>query len=130
MNRRTFRLVNNAVRQRAIDEIWGSPDGYIVVIQEETRNLSQNSLLHSTLSDIAKQVTWHGKKLEPDVWKRLCMAAWLREMGQDPALVPALDGRGMDVVFERTSKLSKSQCKELIEWCFAFGAEHGVQFGA
>jgi hypothetical protein len=44
-----------------------------------------------------------------EVWKRLCMASWLREQGEKPLMIPALDGHGFDVVFEKTSKLSKKQ---------------------
>lgn len=94
----------------------------------ERRNGEQNKLLHAVLSDIARQVEWHGQKFSVDVWKRLCTAAWLRENNQKPMMVPALDGYGVDVIFERTSRLSKKQCAELTEWCLAFGAEHGVEF--
>lgn len=85
-------------------------------------------MLHSCLSDIAEQVEWHGKKLDLDVWKRLCTAAWLRELGESPELIPALDGKGFDVIFERTSKMTVKQMTSLIEWCLAFGAQNGVAF--
>jgi hypothetical protein len=92
------------------------------------RTLAQNALLHSILTDISKQVEWHGNLLSVVVGKRLCMAAWLREINQQPLLIPAIDGQGIDIVFEHTSSLSLRQCAELIEWCYAFGAEHDVKF--
>ena len=100
----------------------------VLEIRPEKRSDAQNRLLHSVLQDIAQQVDWHGKKFDVVTWKRLCMAAWLREAGGNPELIPALDGSGFDVIYERTSKLNKTQCSELIEWCFAFGADHGVKF--
>ena len=100
----------------------------VLEIRPERRSDAQNRLLHSVLQDIAQQVDWHGKKFDVVTWKRLCMAAWLREAGGNPELIPALDGSGFDVIYERTSKLNKTQCSELIEWCFAFGADHGVKF--
>jgi hypothetical protein len=100
----------------------------VLEIKPATRSLQQNALLHAALTDISQQVEWMGKKLSVEIWKRLCMAAWLREKKEQPMLIPALDGNGFDVVFEKTSKLSTTQCSELVEWCFAFGAEHGVKF--
>lgn len=94
------------------------------------RTIAQNARLHAVLTDISKQVEWHGAHLSVDVWKRLCMAAWLRERSEQPLLVPAIDGHGVDIVFERTSKLSPKQCSELVEWCLCFGAEHDVKFKA
>jgi hypothetical protein len=100
----------------------------VLTVCEETRSLEQNALLHAALTDIANQTEWMGRKLSVEVWKRLCMASWLREKGEQPMLIPALDGNGFDVIFEKTSKLSVAQCSELLEWCFAFGAEHNVKF--
>lgn len=102
----------------------------VLSLTEETRSNEQNAILHAVLTDIANQIDWHGKKLNPDIWKRLCVASWLREKNQSPVLIPALDGSGFDVVYEKTSKLTVTQCSELLEWCFAFGAEHGVKFRA
>lgn len=99
-----------------------------IVVGPPGRNLDQNAMLHALLMDIAAQVEWVGQKLSVDVWKRLCTAAWMRERNAQPLLVPALDGHGVDIIYEKTSKLSVTQCSELIEWCFAFGAEHNVRF--
>lgn len=93
-----------------------------------TRSLEQNAKLHSCLADISKQVEWHGQRFSTTTWKRLCVAAWLRESGESPELVPALDGNGFDVIYEKTSKLSLTQCSSLIEWVIAFGTERGVSF--
>jgi hypothetical protein len=102
----------------------------VVDVRPETRSLEQNALLHAALSDIASQLEWHGKKLNIEVWKRLCVASWLRERKESPDLIPALDGNGFDVIYEKTSKLSTTQCSDLVEWCFAFGVENGVKFRA
>lgn len=94
----------------------------------EIRNDDQNRKLHACLNDLAKQVPWHGQKLPAGVWKRLCTAAWLREEGERPIMVPALDGIGVDVIYERTSKLSRKRMAGLIEWILAFGSEHAVEW--
>ena len=92
------------------------------------RSLSQNAKLHSILNDISEQVVWQGMKFSVTVWKRLCMASYLREKGKSPLLIPALDGEGIDIVYERSSRLSVETMSELIEWCYCFGAENGVMF--
>jgi hypothetical protein len=100
----------------------------VLTLAPETRSSEQNRLLHAALTDISQQVEWKGQKFTVEIWKRLCVAAWLREKKEQPMLIPALDGNGFDVIFERTSKLSNTQCSELLEWCFAFGADHEVKF--
>jgi hypothetical protein len=78
------------------------------------------------LSDLAKQVEWHGQKFTGEVWKRLCVASYLRENNESPILVPSLDGNGVDIIYEKTSKMSKKVMSELIEWVSCFGAENNV----
>ncbi len=99
-----------------------------IVIKDQDRSSEQNKKLHACLSDIAKQVEHAGKKWDVLIWKRLLTAAWLRESGEQPQLIPAVDGNGFDVVYERTSRLSVKQCASLLLWIEAFGAEHGVRW--
>lgn len=101
-----------------------------VTIKDADRSSEQNRLLHKLLNQVSEQVEWHGKKLSVTVWKRLCTAAWLRESGHNPLLVPALDGQGFDLIFEHTSKLNVSQCASLITWIEVFGTESGVKWAA
>ncbi|CAM3896793.1 P21 prophage-derived protein NinB [Pseudomonas reidholzensis] len=105
---------------------FGKPK--VIVIKDQDRSGEQNKKLHACLSDIAKQVEHAGKKWDVLIWKRLLTAAWLRESGEQPQLIPAVDGNGFDVVYERTSKLSVKQCASLLEWIQAFGAEHQVRW--
>ncbi len=95
-------------------------------IGEETRSLSQNAKLHALIDEIARQCEWAGRKWDAETWKRLLVASWMRANGQQLLVVPALDGAGVDVVFARTSKLSKAECSELLEYVQAWAAEHGV----
>ena len=122
-----WRLVHPTARRLAKEAIDAAPDGFVVTIKEPTRSLEQNALLHSLLTAILKQVTWHSQKFSVLTWKRLCTAAWLREMGASPEMIPALDGQGFDVIFERTSTLTVKQLSSLVEWVTAFAAEHGVK---
>lgn len=101
-----------------------------IVIKDLDRSAEQNKLLHARLTDIASQVEHAGKKWDVLIWKRLLTAAWLREAGERPQMIPALDGHGFDVVYERTSKLTVKQCAELLDWIECFGGEHQVRWTA
>ena len=96
--------------------------------KRQTRSMLQNALLHAVLTDISKQVKWHGQSFDVVTWKRLCMASWLREKNEQPQLIPALDGKGFDIIFERTSQLNTKDCADFCTWCIAFGDEHNVKF--
>ena len=98
----------------------------VVEIRPETRSTAQNARLHAMLGDIARQVEWAGKKRDTDTWKRLLTAAWLRARGESVELLPAIDGHGVDVVFRRTSKLTRAECSELCEYVMAWCSEHDV----
>lgn len=92
----------------------------VLELRPETRNDEQNRLLHATLTEIAKTREWAGKKRDIEVWKRLLTAAWLRARGESVEILPALDGHGVDVVFRRTSSLTKAECAELITFIQAW----------
>lgn len=98
----------------------------VLEIRPEKRSDAQNRLLHACLSEISKQVEWAGCKRDVDTWKRLLTAAWLRARGEPIEMLPALDGHGVDIVFRRTSQLTKAECAELSEFVMAWAAERGI----
>lgn len=125
-----FKLQTESDRNRLIGAITGldlSRPRH-VTIDDEQRSDEQNKKLHACLKDIAAHVDHAGRKWDIAIWKRLCVAAWLRERGASIQMIPAIDGNGIDVLYEPTSKLSKKKCAELIEWVQAFGAEHQVKW--
>lgn len=124
----TFRLVHDTARHAAREAVRRAPEGFVCVVRPPNRTLDQNAALHSAFAELAKQCEWKGHRLDTDIWKRLCVAAWLRERGEQPEMIPALDSKGFDVIYERTSKLTVAQCSELLDWVYAFGAQNGVTF--
>lgn len=129
-----IRLGSETHKQFVASLILQTPSGHYVTIEAPRRSLDQNAAIHAKLTDIAEQLAWppppanHGLKFSVTVWKRLTMAAWLREEGETPQLVPALDGNGFDIIYEHTSKLSVAQAGRFLEWISAFGAQNGVEF--
>jgi hypothetical protein len=99
-----------------------------VTVEPERRNADQNAMLHALLSEIADRIEWAGKKRDTETWKRLMTAAWLRARGESIEVLPAIDGHGIDVVFRRTSSLTKSECAELIDFVTAWAVQNGVEF--
>jgi len=97
-------------------------DGYVVTVSEPKRSLAQNALMWALLTDLAEQVNWHGSKLTAENWKDVCTAALKR---QD--VVPGIDG-GFVVLGTSTSKMTKLEMNELIEFIYHFGSTKGVQF--
>lgn len=93
-----------------------------VSIKTETRSTAQNSILWSILSDVSKQVEWHGQKLDDEAWKDMATAALKRQR-----VVPGIDG-GFVVLGTRTSKMTVAEMSELIEFLHAFGDERGVRW--
>ena len=98
-----------------------------VELRHEKRSLAENRMLHALLSEISRKVEWAGKKRDPETWKRLLTAAWCRARGEHVEMLPALDGHGVDIVFRRTSQLTRSECAELIEYVLAWAIDQGVK---
>jgi hypothetical protein len=116
-------LAHPTARARAIIAVTDAPEGYVVVIKPPSRNLDQNAKLHSLIGEIAMAVEWAGKLRDAETWKRLVVASWLRAEGESIEVLPALDGKGVDLVYSPTSSLSKAQCSSLIEFIQAWMAE-------
>jgi NinB protein len=134
--RLTLALYNAQQAHRAFGNAWEHAKALLMAghrltleIKPETRSSPQNARLHAMLTELSNRTAWHGEKLPMETWKRLCMAAWMREERQSPQLVPALDGNGVDIIYERTSKLSKAEMGRLMEWVEAFAAEQGINLG-
>lgn len=94
-----------------------------VVIQAPRRSLDQNAKLWAVLSDVSRQVDWHGQRLSKEEWKDVMTAALKRQK-----VVPGLDG-GFVVLGTSTRRMSKQEFSDLLELIQAFGAEQGVEWG-
>lgn len=133
--RLVLRLYNAQQGHQAIQQAWAHAKGWLLAggqrlvleIKQETRSDKQNRLLHAMLGDIAAQVEWAGAKRDAEVWKRLLVAAWCRARREQVELLPALDGHGVDIVFRRTSQLTRGECAELCDFIGAWCAENGVE---
>ena len=94
------------------------------------RSDPQNRLLHAMLSDIAKQKQWAGQWLNVEDWKRLMVAAFARAQKDSLRILPAIDGQGFDVLYRRTSRMTKKEMIDLIEFVAWWCAENEVAVAA
>ena len=115
-----------SAKDRALLTKWAqqAPFGTRVEWKAPRRSNDQNSFLWAALTDIAMQVTWHGRMLSADKWKILFMDA----LNHDADLAPRINGEGMVNIGMSSSDLTKAEFSDLLEILLAFGAEHGVQF--
>ena len=134
-DRLALRLHNAQQAHGAMQQAWAHVKGWlcaggaslVLEVKQETRSYRQNRFLHAMLGDIAAQVEWAGKKRDAEVWKRLLVAAWCRARREHVELLPALDGHGVDIVFRRTSQLTRAECAELCDFIQAWAVEQGVE---
>ena len=123
-----FLTSDHKSRSLACEFILNQPGKLIITVDEPKRSLVRNAQLHAILQDIAEQVCWHGEYYDIDDWKRMLTAGWMRATGRSVKFVPAVDGSGTDVLYQRTSKLTEAECRELIQYIYAWGVDQNVRF--
>lgn len=109
-------------RKVAHDLIERAPQGAMMEIKPPKRSGDQNRKMWALLGDVSRAKP-QGREHTPEVWKSLFMNA----LGYEVRFVMGLSGEPFPIGF-RTSRLSKEQMSELIEFIYAYGAEHGVRW--
>ena len=129
MERLHYRLTDPQRAYQAMVDVWVQIKPILMAghalaleVRQETRSTAQNAILWSILGDVSKQVEWHGQRLDAESWKYMASAALKKQR-----VVPGIDG-GFVVLGQRTSKMTKAEMSEMIEFLYAFGAQHGVQW--
>jgi hypothetical protein len=122
MEKRIFRITPTN-RCHVAEQVSNLPEGYVIKTGPPTRSLEANAALWAMLTDVSKQVVWHGRKLDAESWKHIFSSS-LRK--QD--VVPNLDGTGFVVMGVSTSSMSKREMSDLLELIQAFGAQNNVKF--
>lgn len=123
MSRALLIVRHDLDRQRAASWCHKAPVGTRIEFKQAKRSLDQNSLLWARLTEIARQVEWHGQKLSPADWKDMFTAS-LRKA----RVVPGLDPGGFVLLGLHTSDMSKEEMTTLLDLIDAFAAERGVRF--
>lgn len=124
MSRVTVLLTGRETRERVINWVRKAPVNTRVELKEAKRTVPQNDRFWASLTDVARQVEWHGVRLSADDWKLVFMDALKQEM----RLVPNIAGTGFINLGRSSSDLSKAEMSDMLEMIYAFGANYGVTF--
>ena len=123
MGRMLTIIYNETERQRALNYILRAPLESRVEIRGPKRTTEQNDRMWAMLTDIVKQrMTCQGREFDTDSWKAIFMQA----LGHEVKTLPNLDTEGFFVVGHSSSKLSKAEMGDLIDFITAWGNENGV----
>jgi hypothetical protein len=125
MSRAVIVLHSQIEKARARAWIDQAAWGTRVTFAGPKRTLPQNERMWAMLTDVARQVKWHGQKLSPDDWKVVFLSALKAEL----RMVPNLDGNGFVHLGRSSSVLSVDEMSDLMALIEAFGAREGVVFG-
>ncbi len=127
MTKRLLILTDDSVRLRAMEAIRDAPQGSAVRIGPADRTQSQNSAMWPILECFSKQLLWpvNGEmvKMDSDEWKDVLTAAFRQETVR---LAQGLNG-GVVMLGSRTSKFSKAEFSEWIEFLLATAALKGIK---
>lgn len=103
---------------------------WVLKIIPETRTMAQNRLMWPILQEFSKQLDWpvDGRmcKMEPEEWKDVLTAAF---KGESMRLASGLNG-GVVLLGQRTSKFTKAEFVQWIEFLYATAADRDVKLPA
>ena len=120
MTGQTVQLFGAASRAMAKRLIDAAPWGAVLNIREATRTNEQNAKMHVMLGIISRHRPMGWNK-PTDAWK----AIFMRAMGQEIQMEQGLDGEYFPLGY-RSSKMTKQQMSDMIEFMNAFAAEHNI----
>ena len=129
MDRVSLKLINPAQAAPLLADLWRHIKAALIAghtlcleLRAETRTTAQNRLMWSCLADVARQVEWHGQRLDAEAWKDMATAALKRQR-----VVLGIDG-GFVVLGQRTSRMTKAEMSELVDFLRAFGDQRAVKW--
>lgn len=118
----TVILRSGLQRDLAKSLIDKAPNDAIVKISAATRSDDQNAKMWAMLSDVSRSAPEERHHI-PEVWKCIFMAA----LGHEVMFTMGLNNQPFPIGF-KTSKLTKAQMSDLIEFIYAYGAQHNVKW--
>jgi hypothetical protein len=103
---------------------------WVLTIRLETRTMAQNRLMWPLLTAFSRQLQWpiNGKlvNMDSEDWKDVLTAAF---KGETVKIAMGLDG-GVVMLGQRTSRFTKPQFSEWIEFLYATASDRNVRLPA
>lgn len=124
MSRALITIRSEIDRKRVANWAAQAPTGTRVEFKASKRTLPQNDKLWACLTEVARQVEWHGQKLTPSDWKDIFTASLRAQRA-----VPGLEEGTVVYLGLHSSDLSKYEFSDLLELIHAFAAERNITLG-
>jgi hypothetical protein len=98
-----------------------------IEIKQSKRSVEQNSMFHSMINKIAKQMATAGSTWTADDWKRLLIDQWAHDTNRKIGKVcPSLDGERIVQLGLQSHKFTTTESSEFIEFLLAWSALKGI----
>ncbi|MEM9584818.1 MAG: recombination protein NinB [Pseudomonadota bacterium] len=123
--RQTYRVTTEGQRDTALRAVNERCLGFEVEVRDPKRTLDQNALLWALLTELSPKVKIQGKTLTPDQLK----AVFMHALGREQQTLPTLDGQSWFSAGFRSSRMTRGEFSELIEFIHAYAAERGIEIG-
>jgi hypothetical protein len=123
MTGHTIILGGAASRARAKRLIDAAPMNAVCKVKKEVRTVPQNEKMWSMLTDLAMAKP-EGRSWTPETWK----CAFMHALGHQILFCEGLDDSGPFPLGFRSSKMTKAQMSDMIEYMYEYGTRNGVQF--
>lgn len=116
-------------RRMAADAVHKRPDGHMLVLQERTRTIAQNSYLHHLFGVAAKEATYMGRRFTAQQWKVLFISGHAIAAGIGADVIPGLEGEFVNVR-ESSASMGQKRMNSLLEYVQAWFVENGIPLSA
>lgn len=107
---------------RAHQLVQKAPDDWLCRVEPPRRTGDQNDKLWAMLTDVSVSKP-NGRRMTPEQWKCVFMQA----CGWEVQFLEGLDGQPFPAGF-RSSRMTKKQMSDLIEFIQAWGDQNGVRW--
>jgi len=98
-----------------------------IEIKQSKRSVEQNSMFHSMIDKIAKQMATAGSTWTSDDWKRLLIDQWAHDTNRKIGKVcPSLDGERIVQLGLQSHKFTTTESSEFIEFLYAWATNKGL----
>jgi hypothetical protein len=129
MKKQTYKLTySKESRNLIINAILSAPDGFLVIIQPDTRTLAQNRCQWPILSAFAKQLRWpiNGAMqfISDEDYKDILTAAYRQEMTR---IAQGFDGKSVVMLGHRTREFTAEEWPNWMAFLNWAAAEKGVK---
>jgi hypothetical protein len=116
-------------RRLAADAVHNRPDGHVLILQERTRSLQANALLHHLFSVAAREATFMGRRLTAAQWKVLFISGHAIASGIGADMIPGLEGEFVNIR-ESSAQMGVRRMNSLLEYVQAWMATNGIPLSA